>query len=93
MRDEIFGGTLFDRKLFKPSFVKHKQITPWGIIVGNQIISDYEHWEADTHNLPKDLLYSPIRICFTMTTGCNLRCKTCFNSSGVQGKNEMNTKR
>lgn len=82
LRDEVFGGTLFDRKLLKHVFLKSNETAKK---------TEYEHWKADVYNLRTDIPYSPTRIYFEITTGCNLRCCTCFNSSGQKGKNEMGT--
>lgn len=39
--------------------------------------------------LPKECLTAPSRIYLELTRACNLRCKTCLNSSGNPLKNEL----
>lgn len=90
LRDEVFGGTIFDRKLLNHTFVNQHQIQN-GVELGGSKISSHEHWEADTNGIRTDIPYAPTRIYFEATTGCNLRCAHCFNSSGPKGPNEMDT--
>lgn len=90
LRDEVFGGTIFDRKLLKHTFLTQEQIQA-GINLNGQPIKNYEYWEANTKDIRADIPFSPIRVYFEVTTGCNLRCSHCFNSSGPKGPNEMNT--
>lgn len=83
LRDEIFGCTLFDRKLLRHEFINgHSE---------NQLPKELEHWRAKTENLPQDILYAPIRVYFETTKVCNLSCRHCFNSSGKKGEGEMTT--
>jgi len=83
LRDEVFGGALFDRKLLRHKFItRHNEA---------QLPKEFEHWRAKTENLPQDILYAPIRVYFETTRFCNLSCRHCFNSSGKKGKGEMTT--
>lgn len=91
LRDEPFGGTLFDRKNFGHKFVEPPEIQD-GIIYNGSVIKSYEKWNASMEGAPKEIPYSPIRVYFELTRQCNLDCQTCFNSSGNVGPNEMNTK-
>lgn len=90
LRDEYFGGTLYDRELLKHRFVGHDEINK-GITINNKEIHNYEKWSADTSELKNGLIYSPTRIYFELTRECNLRCDHCFNSSGEPLPNEMTT--
>lgn len=90
LRDEVFGGTLYDRKSLRHSFLKKEEIQE-GLHFKGTRVKKYEHWRADTASLPKDILYSPIRVYFEATKICNLRCSHCFNSSGRRGENELTT--
>lgn len=58
LRDETFGGTLFDRKLLKHQFFKTEDIQA-GILVEGHVLDNYEHWVAETKGLPK---ISPIHL-------------------------------
>lgn len=86
LRDEVFGSTVYDRKKLIHSFLNHEQ-------TAETLVKDpgIEYWEADTTGLRKDIIYSPIRIYYELTTGCNLRCRTCFNSSGNPLNDELTT--
>lgn len=90
LRDEIFGGTLFDRKSFGHKFVDHHEIQR-GIVFNGTTIANYEKWGASLENVPTNIPFSPVRVYFELTRKCNLDCQTCFNSSGLEGPNEMNT--
>jgi MoaA/NifB/PqqE/SkfB family radical SAM enzyme len=90
LRDEYFGGTLYDRELLKHHFVSKEEISS-GIEIDGQKVSSFEAWPGKTDNLPEGLLYAPTRIYFELTRGCNLRCIHCFNSSDKPMPNEMNT--
>lgn len=90
LRDEVFGGTLFDRKSFGHKFVEAQEIHD-GIVFNGEIVHNYEKWEGSLTDVPVDIPYSPIRVYFELTRKCNLACQTCFNSSGKEGSNEMNT--
>ena len=45
LRDEIFGGTLFDRKLLRHEFINGYS--------EDQLPKEFEHWRAKTENLDK----------------------------------------
>ena len=90
LRDEVFGGTLYDRRILRNTFLTREEITA-GIGTGGDSVNSYEHWEADTSSMPKDIIYSPIRVYFEATKVCNLRCRHCFNTSGEKDKGEFTT--
>ena len=80
LRDETFGGTLYDRQLLRHRFVSHNEINS-GIGNNGAEIESSEKWKGDVGNAPEGLLYAPTRIYFELTRECNLRCVHCFNSS------------
>ncbi|MBI2196003.1 radical SAM protein [Candidatus Daviesbacteria bacterium] len=90
LRDEVFGGTLFDRKTLRYKYLEHEALH--GDISINGIkVESFEHRKADLSSAPPDLPYSPIRIYVETTRVCNLRCKHCFNASGTKDSDEMST--
>lgn len=90
LRDEVFGGTLFDRKTLRCKYLETKGIHGDISIDGTRVKS-FEHWKADISSAPPDLLYSPIRIYVETTRACNLRCRHCFNASESRDPDEMST--
>lgn len=90
LRDETFGGTLYDRQLLRHRFVSHNEINS-GIGNNGAEIESSEKWKGDVGNAPEGLLYAPTRIYFELTRECNLRCVHCFNSSAKPISGEMNT--
>lgn len=90
LRDEVFGGTLFDRSLLKHTFLSRDNLKQ-GVLPDGSQIPKYEYWLAGTLGIRDDIPYAPTRVYFEATTACNLRCAHCFNSSGPKGPNEMET--
>lgn len=88
LRNEHFGGTLYDRKTLTHRFLLKEELEKKNLFNGTKIINP-ERWDVDLSESPIGLIYSPLRVYFEMTLKCNLRCKTCFNSSGNEGTNEM----
>lgn len=84
LRDEVFGGTLFDRDQLRHRFIK-------SVSLQTELPETYEYWSLDTTVLPREIIYSPIRVYFEVTKACNLRCQHCFNSSGKIAGYEMST--
>lgn len=91
LRDESFGGTLYDHNLLRYDFLHEDQIGTTSISLNGQEIKSFEHWEAEIGGLRTDILYSPIRVYIERTRKCNLRCDTCFNSSGTEPAGELTT--
>src|SRR3989337_1227646 len=91
LRDETFGGTLYDRKLLRHDFLHNDKIEGTTIILNGQEIDTVEHWPAVVEGLRTDILHSPIRVYIERTRKCNLRCSTCFNSSGDEPPGELTT--
>jgi MoaA/NifB/PqqE/SkfB family radical SAM enzyme len=85
-RNEIFGTTVFDRNHLKHQFFTNEEYKQ-----SNLNINQVEDWQGDLSNVPNGLLFSPIRVYFDLTEDCNLRCKTCYNSSGRKKPDEMTT--
>ena len=90
LRDESFGGTLYDRKLLRHQFVGQNEIIS-GISAGGIKVENPERWRGDGTKIPEGLLYAPTRVYFELTRECNLRCIHCFNSSAKPIPGEMNT--
>ncbi len=89
LREELFGFTLFDRQKMRHKFIQNNNQEDLKLI--EKVADDCEKWNSDLTNSPKDIIYSPIRIYFEFTAACNLRCRTCFNESGLPKPNELNT--
>lgn len=91
LRNENFGFTLYDKSRLKHRFLKkddaENALRTLGIDQENR-----EYWVVDLSKSPNEIIYSPIRVYFEITSKCNLRCKTCFNSSGKEKPEEMTTK-
>lgn len=90
LRDEVFGGTVFDRKTLKYKYIKTTDLDK-EIVINGIKVEHFEHWKADLGSASRDLLYSPIRIYVETTRACNLRCRHCFNASGARDADEMST--
>ncbi|RLJ00647.1 MAG: hypothetical protein DRP06_01510 [Candidatus Aenigmatarchaeota archaeon] len=90
LRDEPFGYTLFDRVKMKHKFLAEADLDK-ELYFSDVIVKDFEKWSAELSDAPNEIIYSPIRIYFELTSGCNLRCKTCFNQSGKIKPNELDT--
>ncbi|MEO6508549.1 MAG: radical SAM protein [Patescibacteria group bacterium] len=90
LRDETFGGTLYDRHLLRHTFVSQEEMGK-ELTIDGQKVKAVERWSADTKGIPEDLLFSPTRIYYEVTRQCNLRCTHCFNASGKPMHGEMST--
>jgi radical SAM protein with 4Fe4S-binding SPASM domain len=91
IRDEHFGATLYDRERLTHKFLLHKEMQS-EIEFNKSVVTNPEIWKSNINSsTPINLIYSPLRIYFELTLKCNLRCKTCFNSSGKSAVDEMNT--
>ncbi len=88
LRDEQFGYTLFDRVMLRHKFLSK---TDKDLKFPDIVVDDFERWTADLSEAPADIIYSPLRIYFELTSACLLRCKTCFNQSGKTKSDEMTT--
>jgi len=82
-RNENFGKTLFDNKTGQYRFMRN---------------NEYEHIKEQVNHITEfnnfvdnsnDIIYSPIKVFFDITKECNLRCKTCLNSSGKSLDDEL----
>lgn len=90
LREEPFGYTFFDKSKLKhkflladeiKSFYKKEKISPKETTVLKISEKKYR----------RDIIYSPIRVFFELTLGCNLRCRYCFNNSGFPRDKELDT--
>lgn len=92
LRDELFGGTIFDRKTLSYEYLEANHLPPHeGIVINGVKVECFEHWRGDLDSVPRDFLYAPIRVYVETTHACNLRCRHCFNASGVKNSDEMPT--
>jgi len=90
LRDEPFGFTLYDKNRLRHEFILKDE---WEVIKKERAIA-----EPDVHYLPAkrtdfrdDIIYSPIRVYWELTLGCNLHCRHCFNDSGKRRPYELST--
>jgi radical SAM protein with 4Fe4S-binding SPASM domain len=86
LRNEKFGSILFSKEDFE-YFMLNKHETDYIV----KKYPDIEHIKNQTEGIRNDIISSPIRVYYELTTGCNLRCKTCFNKSGKPIENELPT--
>jgi MoaA/NifB/PqqE/SkfB family radical SAM enzyme len=91
LREEQFGGTLFDREILLHKFVSHDEISSGSLSMNGNKSIDYDILTTDRSSVPASLIYSPIRVYFELTRACNLRCRTCFNQSGKPLEDELTT--
>lgn len=90
LREEPFGYTFFDKKKLKHKFILSEEVDPWYKLM--KISSDdVELLKIEKKEFRNDIIYSPIRIYFEVTLACNLRCRYCFNESGIPRKDELST--
>lgn len=91
LREESFGYTFFDKKKLKHKFFLPEELEPW-YEQNNIAEEDVEILKIKNSLFRKDIIYSPIRIYFEITLACNLRCRYCYNDSGMPRANELSTK-
>ncbi len=91
VREECFGFTFYDKKTLKHKFILKND---WNNFLKKRKTNkkDYDYLRIKEKQIRNDLLYSPIRIYYELTLGCNLHCKYCFNDSGTPRPNELTTK-
>lgn len=90
VRDEPFGYTLNDRQTLSYKFITPQEwkSTKQQLDASGQVI---EYLPATRTDFRKDIVYSPVRVYWETTLGCNLRCHYCFNNSGKPRPNELTT--
>lgn len=89
LREEVFGFTLFDRVKMRHKFIL--DTNKENMYLSGIEVKDYELWKSDLTRATTEIIYSPIRLYFEFTSACNLRCRTCFNESGLAKLNELKT--
>lgn len=89
LRSEPFGFTLFDRKKMRYKFIQKD--TTENLRFSDINVDKSEKWVTNVAQAPKEIIYSPIRVYFELTSACNLRCKHCFNASAKAKPDELNT--
>lgn len=84
-RNESFGKTLFDKDTLSYSFLSHSQ--------HDKFIQEHPDTLQinNTVNHLKDILTAPVKMYYDLTSECNLRCKTCHNTSGYAMDGELST--
>lgn len=88
LREEPFGYTFFDKKELKHKFLLPTEVKSW--YKNNNILEkDVEFLKARNSSFRNDIIYSPIRVYFEITLACNLKCRYCYNSSGIPRKEEL----
>jgi len=85
VRKETFGGTMYNKKSLRYSYVGH---TMTDVLARSE---DVEVWENDIADVPEGILAAPTRVYYELTRDCNLRCKHCFNSSGKEEDDQQST--
>ncbi|MBN1385441.1 radical SAM protein [Candidatus Woesearchaeota archaeon] len=83
-RHERFGRTVFNPADFTHAYTSEEQHSDLKV----------KH-QVEEKNNPvtgtEGILEAPIRVYYDITMACNLRCKTCLNSSGEPDKDELDT--
>ena len=90
LREEPFGYTFFDKRKLRHKFLLPNEVDTWYKQIG-VLKDEVEIIVASEKSFRHDIVYSPIRIYFELTLACNLRCRYCFNESGVPRKDELDT--
>lgn len=90
LREEPFGYTFFDKPKLKHKFLLADELSSF---YRKEKISPKEvtTLKINEKEYRKDIIYSPIRVFFELTLGCNLRCRYCFNNSGLPRSKELKT--
>lgn len=90
IRDEPFGYTLNDRQTLSYKFITPQEweSTKQQLDASGQVV---EHLPVGRTDYREDIVYSPIRVYWEVTLGCNLPCHHCFNNSGKARPNELTT--
>lgn len=90
IREEPFGYTFFDKSKLRHRFVLKEKLND--LLAELQIAQDQiEILKTKRSDYRKDILYSPIRIYYELTLACSLRCRYCYNNSGIPRPNELST--
>lgn len=96
IREEMFGGTLFDLKNGKRTYINNEELKE--ILENNKFPKDLII-ECEKNNVK----FTPLKInsgkhfsfadiaFIEVTRACNLRCKHCLNNSGEKMSNQLST--
>lgn len=82
-RNETFGKTIFDPTDFRHFFLSNEQFLTFK---KDNPVTEFDNQPFYENPL---IIYSPIRVYFDLTSTCNLRCRTCLNTSGKSLTNEL----
>lgn len=90
LRDEPFGYTLNDRQRLSYEFFTPQE---WNSAKQQRGINEQNiaRLPATRTDFREDIVYSPVRVYWEVTLGCNLPCHYCFNNSGKPRPNELTT--
>jgi len=90
LRQEPFGYTFFDKQKLRHVFLHEPDLD--GFLRDRQISAkQVEFLKFKRKDYRRDILYSPLRVYYELTLGCNLHCRYCYNSSGKCRPNELST--
>lgn len=90
LRQEPFGYTFFYKQKLRYRFLHKIELDEF--LKEQQIKRDQvEILKFKRKDYRKDILYSPIRIYYELTLGCNLHCRYCYNGSGKRRRKELST--
>ncbi len=82
-RNETFGKTIFDPNTFRHFFLSNEQFLTFK---KDNSVTEFDNQPFSENPL---IIYSPIRVYFDLTSTCNLRCRTCLNTSGKPQTDEL----
>ena len=82
LREESFGGVLFNRRNLSYQFLTRDEIKQLGKKTCRRIKTNKKYFSDN-------ILSSPIRVYWEITRKCNLRCPQCFTNSAVALPGEL----
>lgn len=83
LREEYFGGVLYDREKISYRFLSKEETKHLRYTKGIKLR------EAQYQDAPKQVLSAPIRIYWEITRRCDKRCPQCFTASGRSMEGEL----
>lgn len=88
LREEPFGFTLNDKSKLRHEFILKQDLDT---VKAKRNINEHnsDFLPAKRTDFRQDIVYSPIRVYWEVTLGCNLQCAYCFNNSGKPRPSEL----
>lgn len=83
LREEYFGGVLFDRRKIGYKFLSKKETKQQRNSEGVEVR------EVMYKKAPKQVISAPIRIYWEITRRCDRKCPQCFTASGKPAEGEL----